>query len=120
MNVPPVTNENSPWWAKLGERFGVTAVMLAVVLAMVFRVAGWAEQKIVSPFIDAHLEQMATLEDSLKRNVEAIERSATAMEAQTAILRSIRETAAANTEILKENQELMMDEFNKPAEEQKD
>lgn len=73
-----LTTAESPWWAKLIDRFGVSTALLAVVLYGCWAASYWIAEHVVQPAVAAHLRQLAATEK--------------AIEAQTGVLEDIKTT----------------------------
>lgn len=93
-----ITSPDSPWWAKLLDRFGIPTVFLAIVLYWVYASSQWLAEHVVVPVTNGHIR---LLESVQKTSAKLTEQSV----AQTKVLRELQQTNAAILDQAKKNGE---------------
>jgi hypothetical protein len=68
-----IAKENSPWWAKLLDRFGVPTAMLAVVLFFSYETAQWLGENILVPVTNGHIHLLESVRDESKKQTFTLE-----------------------------------------------
>lgn len=95
-----LTTEQSPWWAKLLDRYGVPTVMLVAMGFAGSHCAVWFAQKVAEPLVNSHMDFLSTMK------VEAASQTA-AMKIQSSTLEQIADGVRASSDQLKKNSEIL-------------
>ena len=90
-----LTNESSPWWAKLLDRYGIPTVLLAITIFAAWSGVKWVATEVGKPLVTRHI----VFVDGVQGQVEK----------QTDILRELAEVNRGTQKIMLENQIILKD-----------
>lgn len=109
---------DSPWWAKLLDRFGVSTALLAVIIYCCIHTGQWLGTNVITPVTSQHIEFLRATHQTLQQQTvilkhidDAIDKRNTIMEASAKRTEAILTTAIENKVL---NEEMLDAIKNKP------
>jgi hypothetical protein len=72
-----LTTGESPWWAKLLDRFGVSTAILALLMIGLFRAGQWIATTVVQPLASAHLQFLRDASATMTQQTNIMDRMST-------------------------------------------
>ena len=107
-----LTTLNSPWWAKLLDRFGIPTAMLAVIMYFAWASITWTAERVAVPLAESHLKFLNSVDKSTQQQTEVLEKIAKISEASQQIQVKVMETVLANQKIMQDTNHKLTDDLN--------
>ena len=98
-----ITTKDSPWWAKLLERFGVNTCFTAVILYAVYCGGLWTADHIVAPIADAHIELLRSTMDEQRLQTLQLQKQTDMLEIISQTMADASQKHAAILKIVTQN-----------------
>ena len=101
-----ICNPDSPWWAKLLDRFGVSTCMLIALVYAIYLVAMWLALNVITPITSSHMELLRATRDATAQQAIILLRVESAIEDHNDTMSDLMKLNSNILKVVQVNQEM--------------